>query len=148
MEDLNPQGTWIQMGSFISAYTKALEKSAEQVCHPRIRDKMRKIQTLLQETAGAKVSKSPQQQQQALHLVMTPDRLHLQWNTQVPGKIQILASLTGTSFHVPYSTSASISIFVASSHLSLSGEFMAASQPNVSGSNVCQAEYDEGWKTL
>ena len=57
--DLKPLGMWIQTGSVRLAWTKALQKSIEYVCHPNVRDKMRNYPTALQATTWAQVSGSP-----------------------------------------------------------------------------------------
>jgi hypothetical protein len=75
---------------------------AEQVCHPNVRDKTKNCQTELQETTGAYVLGSPSSrlpqthQKRALSLVTSSSGDLLQQNTQVSGRILVLASDTLT----------------------------------------------------
>jgi len=90
-----------------TAWTKALEKSIEQVSCSNNTDRIRKILIVLKATTGANVSvmpvmRSPLKQMQAFLRLISPAGLRLRRNTQVAGIMASpLASESGTSIQTP-----------------------------------------------
>ena len=103
--DLNPLGTWMEVGLSILAWTKAFWQSMEMVFHFKMIEITRKVLTVLQKTTGELLdsstpcsfsmllffSRSPLTASLPLTFLTVPSGLRLILKTQVVGMIWSVA---------------------------------------------------------